>query len=77
MKPPGGSRPNAGRPATHGERKQSLTIRITPTLRTYLAETSAASIAERIETDYRADPAFISWLGGKMGGKKNPNSQKG
>lgn len=61
MSPPGGSRKGAGRPAARGERKQSLTIRITPTLRKYLDATTGQSIAERIESEYRDTAAFKAW----------------
>ena len=61
MSPPGGSRKGAGRPAARGERKQSLTIRITPTLRKYLDATTGESIAERIESEYRDTAAFKAW----------------
>ena len=61
MSPPGGSRKGAGRPAARGERNQSLTIRITPTLRKYLDATTGQSIAERIESEYRDTAAFKAW----------------
>jgi hypothetical protein len=57
----GGKRKGAGRPAVRGERKQSLTIRITPTLRAYLDATTEGSIADRIESEYRDTAAFIAW----------------
>jgi hypothetical protein len=58
--PAGGKRTGSGRPATRGERKQPLTIRITPTLRAYLDQCDD-SIAETIEDAVRRTAAFRTW----------------
>jgi hypothetical protein len=55
----GGSRPGAGRPATRGERKQTTSLRLSPTLLRYLAEQddTAANVVEdavRRTADFRA-----------------------
>lgn len=56
----GGAREGAGRPAERGERKQSLTIRITPTLRAFIDQ-QTASAADVIEDTLRRTKAFRDW----------------
>ena len=56
----GGKRLNAGRKAIHGERKQSLTVRVTPTLRAFL-ESRDESLSESIEGILSRSPEFIQW----------------
>lgn len=51
----------AGRPAKYGERKQSLTIRITPTLREFL-DSRSESVAITIEDAVRNTREFREWL---------------
>ena len=56
----GGKREGAGRKARRGERKQSLTIRITPTLRAFL-DAQDASAADTVEDTVRRTKAFREW----------------
>jgi len=51
----------AGRPSQFGQRKQPLTIRITPTLREFL-DTREQSAAIVIEQAVRDSPEFQQWL---------------
>lgn len=51
----------AGRPPQYGQRKQSLTIRITPTLREYL-DSRSESVAITIEDAVRSTREFREWL---------------
>lgn len=57
----GGKREGAGRKAGRGERKESLTVRVTPTLREYLNEQDA-SAADVIEDAIRKTKRFKDWL---------------
>lgn len=56
----GGKRPGAGRPATRGERKESVTLRVTPTLRAFLEE-QPESMSDVIEDAMRRTKAFREW----------------
>lgn len=56
----GGKREGAGRKAERGERKESLTVRVTPTLREYLEEQDA-SAADVIEDAVRNTKRFREW----------------
>ena len=58
----GGSRPGAGRPATRGETKKPLTIKITPTLREFLDEQKPKSAANYVEDALRRLAAFKDWF---------------
>lgn len=56
----GGKREGAGRKARRGERKQPLTIKITPTLRAFL-DAQPASAADTVEDALRRTKAFRDW----------------
>lgn len=56
----GGKRKGAGRKARRGERKQPLTIKITPTLRAFL-DAQDASAADTVEDALRRTKAFRDW----------------
>lgn len=56
----GGKREGAGRKAARGERKESLSIGVTPTLRTFL-EAQAGSMSDVIEDAIRRTKAFRDW----------------
>jgi len=55
----GGNRKGAGRPPNRGERKLTTSIRVTPTLKNYLADMASAS--ETIETAIRRSADFRKW----------------
>lgn len=57
----GGKREGAGRKAARGERKESLSIGVTPTLRAFL-EAQAGSMSDVIEDCLRRSKAFREWL---------------
>lgn len=59
----------AGRPAKYGERKQSLTIRVTPTLREYL-DSRSESVAVTIEDAVRSTREFRQWLAQQSSGER-------
>jgi len=58
-----------GRPAQYGERKQPLTIRITPTLREFL-DTREQSAAIVIEQAVRDSAEFQQWLAQQSAGER-------
>ena len=62
----GGKREGAGRKPGRGERKESLSIGVTPTLREYLAEQVTAdppvSMSEMVEDAIRKTKKFREWL---------------
>jgi len=58
-----------GRPAQYGERKQPLTIRITPTLREFL-DTREQSAAIVIEQSVRDSAEFQQWLAQQSAGER-------
>ena len=57
----GGKRKGAGRKAERGEAKESLTVRITPTLREFIAA-QEASAADLIEDAIRRTKNFREWM---------------
>jgi hypothetical protein len=57
----GGQRDGAGRKARLGERKETTTVRLTPTLREFLAR-DGESIGDQIETIVRNTKAFRDWM---------------
>lgn len=56
----GGRRKGAGRKATRGEAKESLTVRITPTLRAFI-DAQEHSAADVIEDAIRRTKSFREW----------------
>ena len=56
----GGKRKGAGRKAGRGERKASLTIGVTPTLREFL-DSRPGSISDAVEDAIRRTKAFRDW----------------
>ena len=62
----GGTREGSGRKAVRGERKESLSVGVTPTLREYLAEQVTAeppvSMSETLEDAIRKTKKFREWL---------------
>jgi len=58
-----------GRPAQYAERKQPLTIRITPTLREFL-DTREQSAAIVIEQAVRDSAEFQQWLAQQSAGER-------
>jgi len=56
----GGKRKGAGRPAERGERKVSLTVGVTPTLREFL-DAQEGSISDTVEDAIRRTKAFREW----------------
>ena len=57
----GGKREGAGRKVSHGERKETTTVRLTPTLREFLAR-DGESIGDQVETIVRKTRAFREWM---------------
>lgn len=57
----GGKRIGAGRKARLGERKETTTVRLTPTLREFLAR-DGKSIGDQVETIVRNTKAFREWM---------------
>ena len=57
----GGKREGAGRKAARGERKESLSIGVTPTLRAFL-DAQAGSMSDVIEDAIRRTKLFREWL---------------
>lgn len=57
----GGKREGAGRKPDRGERKQSLTVRLTPELLAFFAD-QESSAADAIEDCVRRSKAFREWL---------------
>ncbi len=56
----GGKREGAGRKPTRGEAKESLTVRVTPTLREFLDE-QPESMSDLIEDTLRKTKRFREW----------------
>ena len=57
----GGQREGAGRPADRGVRKQTTSMRLTPTVLRYLAECDDTA-ANVVEDTIRRSAAFREWL---------------
>ena len=57
----GGQRKGAGRKARLGERKETTTVLLTPTLREFLAR-DGESIGDQVETIVRKTKAFREWM---------------
>lgn len=57
----GGKRKGAGRKVERGEVKESLTVRVTPTLRKFIAATDE-SAADVIEDAVRKTKRFREWM---------------
>ena len=57
----GGKREGAGRPLLRGERKETTSMRLTPTVLAFLRE-SGESSAEVVESAVRRSVAFREWL---------------
>lgn len=62
----GGKRKGAGRPAERGERKVSLTVGVTPTLREFFDE-QEESISEFVEKAIRLTKRFREWEKARKG----------
>lgn len=56
----GGKREGAGRKPARGERKGSLSLRVTPTLREFL-DSRPRSISDAVEDAIRKTKAFRDW----------------
>jgi hypothetical protein len=56
----GGKREGAGRKPTRGERKETLALRVTPTLRAFL-DVQEPSISEFVESFLRQSRRFRDW----------------
>lgn len=57
----GGSRPGAGRKPSRGERKETTSMRLSPTVRRYLAEQDE-TVANVVEDALRRTAAFREWM---------------
>ena len=57
----GGKREGAGRPTTRGETKETTSMRLTPTLKAYLAQCDQ-SAGDVVEDTIRRTAAFKKWL---------------
>jgi hypothetical protein len=56
----GGKRKGAGRKPARGERKETLALRVTPTLRAFLDDQSE-SMSDVVEDTIRRTKAFRDW----------------
>lgn len=63
---PGGKRAGAGRPAARGERKETTSMRLTPTLLRYLSEHNE-SAGEIVEAAIRRTADFRKWVKDQSG----------
>ncbi len=67
---PGGAREGAGRPSIYGERKETISVRLTPTVLEYLA-TLGKGRSEKVEKHIRRTAGFKRWAADRNSGNSS------